>query len=480
MPAMKNSSRLAILSFSSLSLLALSGALSTMMLACDGSSDGSSSGGTGDSGPAADGGSDATACSTEGTGSIAIVVTGLPDGVAPKGTITGPTAATVDVTGAATLADQPAGSYSVTAARVARPDPIVRTVYEPTVSSESFCLEGTQTQTVTIAYAEIASSNKLWAANANAEGQLVAYAGADLAATGSPAAKVKTKGASGQGAHAGKAVAFDKDGNLWALGATTADAPLLRFAAADLGASGDKTPDRKMNPKLSMCGPGFTSLAFDPSGALWATFTCSNQILRLSADTLSASKEYTPEADDIAAGVEEPHAIAFDKDGNMWVSGKTSIHRFPAAALAPGQPHTSDFAISAKSATDAPLPPDSIAFDKDGNLWVVNFGSNTIFKLTPADLTPAGATKEVVPSIAIAIVVGALIEGIAFDESGGLWLTYVSGQLARLAPSQLGTSAEPGAPATPETIVTSADLGAGRGIAFFPAPAALPLHSRFE
>jgi streptogramin lyase len=479
MPAMKNTSRLAALSFSSLSLLALAGALSMTTLACEDTSGGDGPS-TDDGGPGTDAGADASTCSTEGTGSIEVVVSGLPDGVAPKGKVTGPSGSDVDVTAATTLADQPAGSYAVTAARVVRPDPIVRTVYEPTVSSSEFCLEGTKTQTVTIAYTEVGSSNKLWAANSTVDAQLVAYAGADLAATGTPGAKVKTKGASGQGAHAGKAVAFDKDGNLWGIGATTADAPLLRFTAADLGASGDKTPDRKINPQLSTCSPGFTSLAFDPSGALWTTSTCSNQILRVSSDTLSSSKDYTPVADDIVTGVEEPHALAFDKDGNLWVSGKTAIHRFSAASLAPGQPHTSDFAISAKAENDAALPPDALAFDKDGNLWVVNFGGNAIYKLTPADLTPAGATKEVVPSISITVSVSALLESLAFDESGGLWLTYVSGQIARLGADQLGTSTGPGAPTAPATILTSADLGSASALALFPAPANLPLYSRFE
>ena len=476
MPAMKNTSRLANLSFSSLSLLALAGALSLTALACE-----ESSGPDGSSGGIDGGGSDtdAGACSTEGTGTITIAITGLPDDVAPKGKITGPSGSAVDVTAAATLADQAAGTYSVTAERVAKPDPIVRTLYEPTVSSSEFCLEGTKTQTVTIAYAEVGSSNKLWGANANADGQLIAYAGADLAATGSPAAKVKTKGASGQGAHAGRAVAFDKDGNLWGIGATTVDAPILRFSASDLGASGDKTPDRKINPALSTCSPGFTSLAFDPSGALWTTSTCSDQILRIAPDTLSASKDYTPVADDIVSGIDEPHALAFDKDGNLWVSGKDTLHRFSAASLAPGQPHTSDFALSVKAA-DAPLPPGALAFDKDGNLWVMNFGGNAIFKLTPAELAPDGASKEVAPAISIAIEVSALLESMAFDESGGLWLTYAAGQVARLAPDQLGTSSTSGSETVPQTLITSPDIGGLKSLAFYPAPANLPLYGRFE
>lgn len=459
--------------FSSISLLTL-----TSALGCAESSDSSPSGG--DGGPSTtDGGAEASACSTEGTGSIAIVVTGLPAGLAAKAKVTGPSGTSTDASGSTTLADQPAGNYSASAERVAKPDAIVRTLYEPKVSTSSFCLEGKQTQTLTIAYSEVASSNKLWSTNANkASGQLLAFAGADLAATGAASAKVAMKGVVGAGG--GKAVAFDKDGNLWTLGATTTDAALLRFPAAGLGASGEKTPDRKIDPKLSGCSPAVSSIAFDPSGALWATVQCSDQILRLSPDTLSASKEYTPAASDFATGSNAPRNLAFDKSGNMWVSDETSLRRYSAASLGAAQAHVPDFELKAKAQNDAPLPPDALAFDKDGNLWVTSFGGNVIYKLTSADLAASGPTKEIVPSVSIAISVGALLESLAFDESGGLWLTFTQGKIARLAPTQLGMSSDPGAPTIPETIITSADIGSAGGMAFFPAPAALPIYSRFE
>ncbi|MDF2694131.1 MAG: repeat containing protein [Labilithrix sp.] len=470
---MKNNSRL--FSLSSVSLLALVSALSAIGCTEETTT-------TEDGGPSSpDSGADAATCSAEGTGSISVVITGLPEGVAAKVKISGASAAPTDATASTTLADRPAGNYTASAERVAKSDPIVRTVYEPTISSSSFCLEGTKTQTVTVAYSEIGSSNKLWMGNANSDsGQLLAFAGADLAATGSPAAKVATKGAPGQGAHGGKSLAFDKDGNLWSIGATTGDSPLLRFAAGDLGASGEKTPDRKIDPQLSGCGPALTSIAFDPSGTLWATVLCSDQVLGIAPENLSASKSFTPAAEDFATGVKAPHQLAFDKDGNMWVSDETSLRRYPAASLAAGQAHVSDFEIKAKAENDAELPPDALAFDKDGNLWVSNFGGNVLFKLTPADLTPAGASKEVVPSVALTIGVDALIESLAFDESGGLWTTFSQGKVARIAPAQLGTSTTPGAPTEPETVVTSADIGYAVGTAFFPAPAGLPLYGRFE
>lgn len=419
---------------------------------------------------------DAAACEGTGTGSVEIEVTGLPVGLRAEVTITGPSGAAMQAEGSTTLADVAAGSYQAAAQRVANVSAIVRTVYEPALSLESFCLAEGTTQTLTVAYAKLASSGALWTSNSNSDsGELLGFAAAQLDASGAPAATVDAMAAMGG------AVAFDHDGNLWTVAGTTADAPLSRFAAGDLGGSGAKTPDRTVAPELTGCSPALTALAFEPSGALWAADLCGDRMLRFSAETLSASSEYTLAADDIVSGgLVAPRGVAFDADGNMWVSDEASLHRYAAASLAPGEPHVATFTLNAKTATDAELAPDALAFDQDGNLWVTSFGGNVIYKLTTADLTPAGASKDVVPSVQISISVSALLESVAFDESGGLWLTYSQGKLARLAPSQLATSTTPGDPTIPETILTSTDLGYPGALAFFPAAAVLPLYSHLD
>ncbi|CAN5830488.1 hypothetical protein BH11MYX4_BH11MYX4_40230 [soil metagenome] len=62
----------------------------------------------------------------------------------------------------------------------------------------------------------------------------------------------------------------------------------------------------------------------------------------------------------------------------------------------------------------------------------------------------------------------------AFDEAGGLWFAYSAGKIARLAPTQLTASAN----ATPSTILTSATVGSAGSVAFYPAPAALPIFGK--
>ena len=414
------------------------------------------------------------ACTGTGTGSVALVVRGLPAGVDAKVTVTGAGSATPATT-STTLADLAAGSYTITAERVARPDPIVRALYDAKVDVATFCVDGARTQTVAVTYAEIATSNKLWSTNQNStSADLVAFGAAGLGTSGSPAASVAVKGP------VGRSIAFDRDGHMWTVGGTTADAPIARFAVADLAASGAKTPDRAITPELDGCLPGPSTIAFDPSGALWAAIPCSDRVLRIDPENLAATRTFTPAPNDFArTNLHGPRGIAFDKDGSMWVSDATRIHRFAAASLAAGQPHTTTFAIAATTSAAADLPPDALAFDADGNLWTTSFGGNVIFKLTPANLAAVGELKEVVPSVILTVGLGALLESLAFDESGSLWLTYSQGKVARIARTQLGTSTNAGAPTVPEGITTSADLGYAGGLAFFPAASALPLFSRF-
>jgi len=130
-----------------------------------------------------------------------------------------------------------------------------------------------------------------------------------------------------------------------------------------------------------------------------------------------------------------------------------------------------DLAITADSpppVIGALPPPQGLAFDGAGNLWV-NF-SGTIARLVPADLAGSGA-KTITPTIQIATDVASLPTGIAFDEGGGLWLAYSAGKFGRLAPSQLLASGN----VAPSVIITSPDVAYADWFAIYPAPAATPL-----
>jgi streptogramin lyase len=446
--------------------------LTSVATGCSGGGGGSSSGGPPDSGtPGDDMGSDAGACAPGGNGSLAITVSGLPAGVAAKVIVHDPTSADVAVDATRTIATSPSGNYALHADVVADSDAIVRTAYAATISESTFCLASSALKSVTVTYAPIGSSHKLWATNQDSDsGQLAAFAAGDLAATGSPAAAVNVKGP------AGHHIAFDRDGNMWTMGATTGDPQLVRFAAADLAATGTKTPDRKIDLGIA-CVPALDDLAFDPNGNLWVTSGCNKSVLRLAPADLAADGNVTPAV--AIGGLNASAGIAFDAAGNMWIadSGAARLLRYDAGRLGASTSDPASLSIDAQDAGMADLPPGALAFDASGDLWSTSFGGNVIYEVTPAELTGTG-TKTLTPSVAMTMQVGALLESIAFDEGGGLWLTYSMGKIARISPADLAVSTNAGAPTTPATITTSADLAYADGLAFFPAPAALPLYAR--
>jgi hypothetical protein len=237
-----------------------------------------------------------------------------------------------------------------------------------------------------------------------------------LVASGAPAATVAADTRESNG------FTFDKAGNVWVLGATTADPPLPRYPAAMLTSSGAKTPD-------------------------------------VTIDSASSTS--------FGDAIPGPRALAFYSAGNLWVSvvsGDKVVRFTPAQIAVSGTP------TAAVELSGVPAPA-GLAFDGTGNLWVTYQGP--IVRLTPIDLAGTGA-KTVTPAIQINPDVLALTEDLAFDEGGGLWVASTMGKFVRLAPTQLGASGT----VVPAATISSADVGYAGWVAIYPAPAATPLAHR--
>jgi sugar lactone lactonase YvrE len=415
-----------------------------------------------DAGPSGAGAGDAAGCPAQGMGTLAVMVEGLPAGVAPVVTIMGPAGA-VPFAASASVAG---GSYVITAARVAAPDPIVRRAFVPAVSGSPTCVRAGQTGAARVVYAEIPSSHKLWTGNGNAMTNLLGFASAAVAASGSPPATV---GAVAKGT---SNLAFDRDGNMWATGDTVADPPLLRIPAAMLGAGGTKTADVTIQSAAFGGGtPRATAIAFDRNGNLWTDVSWAKKIIRFAAAQIAASGSPMPSVE--ITGLGGIGGMAFDGAGNLWVgdTGNQQIARYDAARLAASTSAAPDLVLVAKSPPPVILTrsnPRSLAFDKEGSLWVSYEGG--MVKWPAAELTGTGR-KEQTPAIQLGVSVTALPEGIAFDESGGLWFAASQGRFVRLGPDQLTS----GGMKTPSTVIASPTVNYARDFAIFPAPAALPL-----
>jgi streptogramin lyase len=443
----------------------------TTFVACGGdgdtTSDDGSAGEPGAAGETGTGGSGG--CAETGKGSVTVEVVGLPSGVEADVTLEGPDGEEI-ATESLTLDDLTSGTYTARAARVTDDDPIVRTVFDPNpVVPASFCLKIDGSQTVTVTYEAIPSSNKLWTENQNGDFALAAFASELLGETYDGASSVTI------GSPAGRDIAFDVDGNLWSIGPTTAETHLVRYPAAVLGVSGEPERDRNIDIDGIPCGPSVRALAFDMDGNLWVS-TCGDQVVRLVPGDLAADGTAMPEV--VLSGITDNGNIAFDADGNLWVvtvATETSIARYDAARLGASDGDAPDRLLTVTNPDDTNLlTPTDLVFDAAGDLWVTDFGGNLVFRVAAADLAGTGE-ETVAAAVRLTIGVSALIDRPVFDESGGLFIGLGGGGIGRLSPEQLAVSTTAGDPTDPEVIITSADLGSVGRIGFYPAARDLPL-----
>jgi hypothetical protein len=467
-------------------LVPVLGLSSLVAAACSGDGSGSVGGDAGEGGgavgaaggegpapsPGGAGGEDTGAgggCSDDGIGTVVVEISGLPEDVEADVLVAGTDE--LAFTAGDTLMDITAGQYTVTAARVFDADPIVRTVFDATVDTSDFCLADGATRTIEITYTAIPSSNKLWLTT-DLDDELAGYSSFAIADAGITDATVAIDGPGS------KSIAFDRDGNLWALGPTVADPHVVRFPAASLGESATLEPDISINVPEVACLPAFAHLAFDPEGNLWLTSPCSDEVQRIAAADLTTSGDKS--ADALFNGVTDPDGLAFDSDGNLWVGGGPSILRFDAARLGAIDEDPADLELSVTSALNENLALQGafFAFDVDGNLWSIDIGTNMVFQVPAASLGATGA-QTVPAEVSFAIDINALPEGLAFDDGGGLWINLQSeganGNFGRFNAAQLATSTGTGDPVAPDRLLTSASIATGLPLAFFPAAEGLPL-----
>lgn len=404
-------------------------------------------------------------CPTGGLGTVAVTYTGLPAGLDGPLTLSGG-AADRTLGAAETLTGVASGTWTATPGRVTAPDTRIRTVY--TDVPQTFCVRAGETTAVDVGWAAVPTSHHLWASNGTGGvGDLLGFVSEDLAASGS-VDPVDVRGAGGVD------LAFDREGGLWGLGGTTSDAMLVHHDAYAL--SGTATPDIEIDIAGIECFPRLNALAIAPNGDLWASSPCAPGVVRVLADELLRSGLATPGV--TLSGTLAPAGLAFDDAGNLWVSYEGGVvQRFDARTLS-ASTSTPSRTLTIKVDSDpldtSVIAVSDLAFDASGSLWGSDFGGNSFVRIAAADLAGSGAA-DVVPAVRVAVPLRALLEGMAFDEAGGLWTTYGSGQLARLGPTQLTTSSVAGSPTAPATIIEATDIGYLGGLALYPAPAGLPL-----
>ncbi|HEY1653151.1 MAG TPA: IPT/TIG domain-containing protein [Acidimicrobiales bacterium] len=248
--------------------------------------------------------------------------------------------------------------------------------------------------------------------------------------------------------------AFDASGDMW-IANLDADT-LVEYTPSQLAATGDPTPAVTISANGSSLGaPG--SVAFDGSGDLWA-LNEEGTLVEYTPNQLASSGDPAPAV--TISGTERPYGFAFDGSGDLWVADmdtSTVVEYTPSQLAATGDP-TPAVTISANASSID--DPSGVAFDSSGDLWVTSTNNDTLVEFNPSQLASSG---DPAPAVTISST-GSSLDGpysLAFDATGDLWVpNYGSDSLVEYAPSQLSATGDP----TPvKTIIGGATAMNGPG-----------------
>jgi len=163
-----------------------------------------------------------------------------------------------------------------------------------------------------------------------------------------------------------------------------------------------------------------SGLAFNQEGDLLIAATGFSEVVRIRGSDLNPAKP--GRAETFATGTPGANGIAFDKQGNLYVSGARAgkIYRVgpgggAAKAIAQIEPHTRTLP---DGKTTQPIVENGLAFDAKGVLHVADTARGAIWKLAIGNDGNPGKPTLLAQS---PLLEGA--DGIAFDSSGRLWVT---------------------------------------------------------
>jgi len=337
----------------------------------------------------------------------------------------------------------------------------VRTAFDITSSATEVCVGDGATATLNVTFSPVITGGKLWVGSKNSgTTTLVGYNDADILATATVNAAITgtTKGYNG--------ITFDANGNLWVLGATFSDPLIARYPASQFGTSGAKQPD--FTVPMGSNWPG-SAIAFDAAGNLWVAISFQNAVYRF-ARVADGTVETTPSVVININNSGSPVGLAFDNANRLWVADNNTdrLLGYNYLTINPSGGIVGTLTIAtADIEVTTGLDVRALAFDQSDTLWVVSFTQAKIYNVSPAQRAATGA---ITPGTAFVDGGGGAIPvSIAIDERGLIWVGGNAGIVRAYNTSGVLQT-------TITSASTTTELNYGQSLAFYPAPASLPLY----
>ena len=294
-----------------------------------------------------------------------------------------------------------------------------------------------------------ASANLWIALDSGRDSALESYASGQLKKSGMPTPTHLSTFSSARG------LAFDKSHNLWAVIDEINE--VVRFTPAqlkNLRNDPNPTPDVVITSASTFRNP--VGCNFDGQGNLWVVDYSNASLDELSKAQLAAgSGDVTPAIVITSPDLDSPDFVTFDKAGNAWLNDEdiSIIAKFSARQLTSSGSKSPALTLSDDGSGSSLSIPGEITFDESGNLWVPNFGSDTVAEYAKTQLTKSG---KPVPKVKFTSAIFHSEEpwGAAFNSKGDLFvMNWGNGVIAEFKPTQLRASGAP----VPKVTVTGTE-----------------------